>query len=113
MCCATGVCGPEVDPILPAFAADLEWLKSQGYEVERFNLAQQPQAFIDNKMVHHLLSTVGTESLPVLVIDGVVVSQSSYPMRKELERLLSCNRVKRSLPISQSGDGGCGGSGCC
>ncbi|HRX83200.1 MAG TPA: arsenic metallochaperone ArsD family protein, partial [Pirellulaceae bacterium] len=27
MCCSTGICGPEVDPILPRFAADLDWLK--------------------------------------------------------------------------------------
>lgn len=25
MCCATGVCGPQVDPVLPRFAADLDW----------------------------------------------------------------------------------------
>ncbi len=46
MCCATGVCGPEVDPALVRFASDLEWLKSSGVEVERFNLAQQPAAFV-------------------------------------------------------------------
>ena len=27
MCCSSGVCGPNVDPVLPRFAADLEWLK--------------------------------------------------------------------------------------
>ena len=36
---------PDVDPVLPRFAADLEWLRSQGVAVERFNLAQQPGAF--------------------------------------------------------------------
>jgi hypothetical protein len=30
MCCSTGICGPQVDPVLPRFAADLDWLKSQG-----------------------------------------------------------------------------------
>ena len=30
MCCSTGVCGPSVDPELARFAADLDWLKSQG-----------------------------------------------------------------------------------
>ena len=38
MCCSTGVCGPSVDPVLPRFAADLEWLKSKGVQVERYNL---------------------------------------------------------------------------
>ncbi len=40
MCCSTGVCGPQVDPALVRFAADLEWLKASGVEVERFNLSQ-------------------------------------------------------------------------
>ncbi|HEX9046982.1 MAG TPA: arsenic metallochaperone ArsD family protein, partial [Verrucomicrobiae bacterium] len=30
MCCSTGVCGPDVDPKLAAFAADLDWVKSEG-----------------------------------------------------------------------------------
>jgi hypothetical protein len=34
MCCSTGVCGVEVDPRLPRFAADLEWLTSLGGVVE-------------------------------------------------------------------------------
>lgn len=33
MCCSTGVCGPQVDPVLPRFAGDLEWLRSQGRQV--------------------------------------------------------------------------------
>ena len=45
MCCSTGVCGPNPDPVLPRFAADLQWLATQGIAVERFNLAQEPQAF--------------------------------------------------------------------
>ena len=79
MCCSTGVCGPDVDPVLPTFAADLDWLKSQGHHVERFNLAQQPQAFIENKEIHQLLSTTGTDCLPVVVVDGKIVSQKNIP----------------------------------
>ena len=40
MCCSTGVCGPTVDPRLAQVAADLEWLKTQGVQVERFNLCK-------------------------------------------------------------------------
>ena len=40
MCCSTGVCGAEVDPRLPQFAADLEWVAQQGVQVARYNLAQ-------------------------------------------------------------------------
>lgn len=113
MCCSTGVCGPDVDPVLPQFAADLEWLKSQGHMVERFNLAQQPQAFIDNKSIHHLLSTVGTNCLPVVVVNGVVVSQTVYPTRADLVGWVGESSPKQSLPVTNSSSGCCGSSGCC
>ncbi|MCU0714654.1 MAG: arsenite efflux transporter metallochaperone ArsD [Pirellula sp.] len=111
MCCSTGVCGPEVDPVLPRFAADLEWLASQGHSVERYNLAQQPQAFIDNTLVHQSLSTEGTDSLPLILIDGDIVSRRTYPTREEFLDLLQGKR-KTILQIDQGG-GCCGSTGCC
>ncbi|HEU0140593.1 MAG TPA: arsenic metallochaperone ArsD family protein [Bryobacteraceae bacterium] len=35
MCCSTGVCGPNVDPTLVRFTADLHWLANQRVAVER------------------------------------------------------------------------------
>lgn len=84
MCCSTGMCGPSVDPVLPRFAADLDWLKAQGHQVERYNLGQQPQAFIQNSAVHQLLSTEGTRCLPLILVDGRVVSRGGYPSRAML-----------------------------
>lgn len=84
MCCSTGVCGPAVDPRLPRFAADLEWLKSRGVTVERFNLAQQPIMFAKNETVKQALSEFGTDCLPVILVDGHVVSRGAYPTREEL-----------------------------
>ena len=113
MCCSTGVCGPEVDPVLPQFAADLDWLKNQGHNVERFNLAQQPQAFIENKAIHQLLSTVGTDCLPVVVVDGEIVSQSVYPSREDLAGWVGGSPAKQLLPVANSSGGCCGSTGCC
>ncbi|HMO15551.1 MAG TPA: arsenite efflux transporter metallochaperone ArsD [Pirellulaceae bacterium] len=112
MCCSTGVCGPDVDPVLPKFAADLDWLKNQGHNVERYNLAQQPQAFIENKAIHHLLSTGGTDCLPVVVVDGEIVSQTVYPSREDLAAWVAGAPAKKLLPVSNAG-GCCGTSGCC
>lgn len=84
MCCSTGVCGPDVDPVLPQFAADLQWLKSQGHQVERYNLAQQPQAFLQNPTVHQLLATEGTNPLPLVLVNGLIVSRQVYPTRDQL-----------------------------
>lgn len=113
MCCSTGVCGPEVDPVLPQFAADLDWLKSQGHNVERYNLAQQPHAFIENKSIHQVLSTEGTDSLPVIVIDGEIVSRKVYPSRDSLTALVGGSPTKQLLPVANASGGCCGTSGCC
>lgn len=86
MCCSTGVCGPVVDPKLSRFAADLNWLAAQGASVERFNLAQQPEAFAANEQVKRALQAEGTECLPLILVNGVIVSKGAYPERDQLAR---------------------------
>ena len=88
MCCSTGVCGPTVDPALVQFAADFQWLAGQGVQVERYNLAQQPQAFAASDTVKAALANYGNDGLPLLLVDGAIVSHGSYPTRKELARLV-------------------------
>ncbi len=84
MCCSTGVCGPNVDPVLPRFAADLEWLKGRGVHTERYNLAQQPAAFAGNEVVRSEIAEKGVEVLPLVLVDGLVVSRGEYPAREQL-----------------------------
>lgn len=112
MCCSTGVCGPQVDPVLPRFAGDLEWLKSQGHQVERFNLAQQPQEFTANGQVQQMLENEGVDCLPLVIVDGRVVSQSEYPSRGNLALWTGTTLKPVSLPVS-GGDNCCGDTGCC
>ena len=113
MCCSTGICGPTVDPVLPRFAADLDALRTAGHTVQRYNLSQQPQAFIDNTEIHALLSAKGTDVLPVVTVNGQVVSRGIYPSREMLDMWVGGAVVKPvSLPIA---DQGCcsGQTGCC
>ena len=84
MCCSTGVCGPSVDPELVRFAADLDWLKRQGVEVERYNLSQQPAAFTGNDVVKTALGKDGNDCLPLTLVDGAVVCKGRYPTRDAL-----------------------------
>src|SRR5215208_7200076 len=86
MCCSTGVCGPEVDPALVRFASDLEWLKERGVDVERFNLSQNPAAFVGNPLVAEAIR--GKDGgLPLLLVDGRIAAQGSYPSREVLAAL--------------------------
>ena len=103
MCCSTGVCGPSVDPVLPQFAADLEWLKSKGIEVERYNLARQVAAFAANPVVKGALNSKGTKCLPIVFVDGEIKSEGSYPTREQLADFLSIPyepgpRIKARVP---------------
>ncbi len=87
MCCSSGVCGPSVDPVLLRFSADFHWLAQQGVNVERYNLSQEPQAFLANPTVKAALNQEGSACLPLILVDGEIVSKGRYPERKELARL--------------------------
>jgi hypothetical protein len=84
MCCSTGVCGSEVDARLVRFAADLFWLSEQGVEVVRYNLAQEPGAFVANEQVKAALHAEGAGTLPLIMVEGRIVSRSQYPDRVAL-----------------------------
>ena len=110
MCCSTGVCGPAVDPTLARFAADVEWLRGQGVAVDRFNLAQQPAAFVGNPVVKRALSESSRACLPLILVGGEIAFRGAYPSREELTRLAGVERRgasgsaggRRLLPVPQS-----------
>lgn len=88
MCCNTGVCGVDADQQLVSFAADIDWAKKQGAQIERFNLAQQPMAFAENAVVKSFLERSGQEGLPLILLDGEIALTNRYPRRAELARWL-------------------------
>jgi hypothetical protein len=106
MCCPTGICGPNVDPALVQFASDFLWVAGQGVHVERYNLAQQPQAFAANETVKAALTKYGNACLPLILLNGAIVSKGRYPGREELAELvgLEPDGTKKpgpTLPIMQ------------
>jgi hypothetical protein len=116
MCCATGVCGPQVDPVMPRFAADLQWLASLGVRVERYNLSQQPGAFASNAVVCEAVAAAGTTCLPLIAVDGEIVSRAKYPSREALAQWTGVAatpspRSPLDLPIAETTC--CGDSSCC
>jgi len=63
MCSPGGVCGSSVDPLLTTFAADVVWHLSQGVSVTRYNLAQDPQAFVAHPLGKDTLQREGDACL--------------------------------------------------
>lgn len=101
MCCSTGICGPTVEQKLVRFAADLDWLRSQGVGVERFNLAQQPAAFAADADVRRELEAKGEDALPLVKVDGTVRSVGTYPTRAALAEWTGVGAPSPSLLTEQ------------
>ncbi len=118
MCCPTGVCGPSVDPELSRISGDLRWLESQGARVERFNLAQEPDAFVANPRVTGLMQAFGDGALPAVLVDGEVAAHGRYPSREELVEAARGSGIERKGaegPEASGSSSSCCGpdSGCC
>lgn len=84
MCCATGLCGPSIDPELLRISTLLSSLKEKGIVVERYNLTSHPQVFAQNEAVKELLSKHGTAILPVTISGDDVVLTGRYPKNQEV-----------------------------
>lgn len=110
MCCSTGVCGPRVDPVLPRFAADLDWLKDQGVAVERYNLAQQAAAFTQYDDVKTALLHENLTCLPLFRLNGEIVFRGKYPSRSMLARW--CGVSETFTPMAGKASC-CRSTGCC
>lgn len=91
LCCSSGVCGVDVDQALVDVSADLDWARQNGARIERFNLAQQPQAFAENAAARALLEESGQDGLPLILLDGQQVLAGRYPSRDELAGWLAAN----------------------
>ena len=105
MCCSTGLCGPQVDPVLVRFAADVKWLQGQGIQVQRFNLSQNPGAFVENDVVKQALNAKGESALPLVLVNGLVAGPGALcPERAELAGWLKLRAAETPAPAK---------SGCC
>jgi hypothetical protein len=111
MCCATGVCGPSIDPELMRIATVINSLKEKGIIIKRHGLANEPQDFITNKVISDLLQKEGAEVLPVTLVDGVVAKIKAYPTNEEIEKWLETKIDSKPSIITSSSC--CGPQGCC
>lgn len=98
LCCATGVCGPGVDPALLAIARDLRWLEANGVSVARVGLSQEPQAFVAQPTVSALMRTAGDGALPAVLVNGTVLCYGRYPTREELVGALTPSVLPTATP---------------
>lgn len=116
MCCSSGVCGPSVDPVLAQFAAALKFVSGQpDVSIERYNLGQQPQAFVENESVKSMLGNGGEKKLPFIFINDQLWVKGRYPSRSELLEALNIKENPALAPVAalRNNTCCCGEGGCC
>lgn len=118
MCCSTGLCGVGVDKELLRVSTILNTLKKNGVNVDRYNLSNAPQEFINNKIVNQFIKEQGVDLLPVIVLDGEILIAGRYPTNEEFVKLLDISRnfIREGAEVktSESKVEGCNcKGGCC
>ena len=89
LCCPSGLCGPTIDPVLLDVNEMVLKLKGQGVTVERYLMAQQPQAFLNNAEVYRLVREQQLAALPITVVNDRVIKAGAYPTLDEVRAALN------------------------
>ena len=113
MCCATGICGPGIDPELLRVATIINNLTKKGISIARYGLSNEPQAFIDNKKVNEYLMKEEVEVLPITIVDGEVVKTKAYPTDDEFAQWSGLPKEEFTTIASDKNNGCCCDGKCC
>lgn len=124
MCCTSGVCGTAPDPTLIEVNGLVERLKTEGASVARYQLSRQPHAFTATPTVYQLLLKRGTQALPAVMVDDVLVAAGAYPTYEQIQArqpvtaavaapLATSSAESDTDATAEDGGCGCGSSGCC
>jgi glutaredoxin len=95
MCCSTGVCGPEPDKELIEFNETLKKIKAEFADIDitRASISFDAKMFLENKEIFQLVKEEGQKVLPVICINGKIISKQKYlklnELREELEKNMS------------------------
>jgi hypothetical protein len=89
MCCSTGLCGPTLNPALLDVSEMVLKLNGQGVLVQRHQMFQEPQAFLNNPDVYSLVRERQLEALPITAVDGHIIKVGAYPTLDEVQSALN------------------------
>ena len=83
-----GVLGVFPDRVSEALELNLDWLEASGVLVERFDPYRQPGEAARFQAVTDALAREGSRCLPLILVDGVIVSSGVHPTRTQLARVV-------------------------
>jgi hypothetical protein len=87
-----GVLGVVPDPASEALEQNLDWLEATGVLVERFDPYREPVETARFQAVAESLARQGPRCLPLILVDGEVVSTGHDLTRAELARTVGLHR---------------------
>ena len=98
MCCATGVCGPSVDPeLLRITSIAKESKHSENTRIIRRNLAQNPNAFVRNEFIKEKIASKGMDALPITLVNEELLCEGRYPTNEEISEYLGIQLVGETV----------------
>lgn len=89
MCCPTGLCGPTLDQTLLDVSEMIVSLQADGVQIERYQMASHPHAYLNNAEVMRLVREKQMAALPITVVRGRVVKVGAYPTFAEVKSALN------------------------
>ncbi len=89
MCCASGVCGPTIDPVLLDVNEMVVTLQGEGTSVARYQMSTHAQAFVSNREVFRLVREKQLTALPITVVNGKIIKVGAYPTLAEVRAALN------------------------
>ncbi|MFY0779685.1 arsenite efflux transporter metallochaperone ArsD [Peribacillus simplex] len=109
MCCSTGVCGPSIDPELTRVASAVYTLEKKGFDIQRYQLTNDPDKFANNDDINQVLHEKGPDALPVILVNDQIAKVGSYPTNEEFgewfevkpEELNEKPKVRFSIDLNQ------------
>ena len=88
-CCSSGVCGPEPDKKLIDFNNALRKLKNdEELNVVRASLSHDLSMFLDNKEIFQIVKENGPSVLPIVTLNGKIMSKRNYLTYEEIKQML-------------------------
>lgn len=88
-----GVCGVVPDRVFDAFEQRLDWLEASGFLVERLDPCREPAAAARFPEATAILAREHERCLPLVLVDGQLVSSGHHPTRTELARMVGQHRA--------------------
>lgn len=96
MCCAGGLCGPNIDTSLIEIQNTINKIKNEfkdSVDIARIDMAVNFNVFLDNWDVFEKVNKQGINALPITKVNGSIVAEKYYPdfetLKNKIEKELS------------------------